>query len=62
MEMAVQTEKGGKLFYETVAAQQQDARLRGLFEFLAGEESRHIAVFESVARTVRTAPAEEPYN
>jgi rubrerythrin len=62
MEMAVQTEKGGKLFYETVAAQQKDARLKGLFEFLAGEEANHITTFEQIARAVKVAPAEEPYN
>jgi rubrerythrin len=61
MEMAVQTEKGGKLFYETVAQKQTDQRLKGLFEFLAAEEARHIIDFEAIARSVKTGPAEEPY-
>ena len=62
MEMAVQTEKGGKLYYETVAAQTSDAGLKGLFGFLAEEESKHVRVFEDIARAVKVAPAEEPYN
>lgn len=62
MEMAVQTEKGGKLFYETVAAQQQDPNLKSLFGFLASEEANHIRTFEEIARSIRVTPAEEPYN
>ena len=62
MEMAVQTEKGGKAFYEAVAAQTRDEQLKSLFRFLAHEESKHIAVFEDIARSVKVSPAEEPYN
>lgn len=62
MEMAVQTEKGGKLFYETVAGATTDAGLKNLFGFLAGEESKHVVAFEDIARTIRVAPGEEPYN
>lgn len=62
MEMAVQTEKGGKLYYETVAAQQDDPKLKSLFQFLAGEEAGHIQTFEEIARQVKVAPADEPYN
>ena len=62
MEMAVQTEKGGRLFYETVAAQTDDDRLRELFRFLADEETRHIAVFQDFARSLRERPEELAYN
>jgi rubrerythrin len=62
MEMAVQTEQGGKLFYETVAAQCHDKKLADLFHFLAGEEGRHIATFEEIARAVKTPPEERPYD
>jgi len=62
MEMAIQTEKGGKLYYETVGARTDDAVLKGLFGFLAGEESRHVATFEDIARAIKVTPAEEPYN
>ena len=62
MEMAVQTEKGGKLYYETVAVRTSDAVLKGVFGFLAEEECKHVRVFEDIARAVRVAPGEEPYN
>lgn len=60
MEMAVETEKGGKSFYETVAAQSKDDSLRNLFSYLAGEENKHIYVFESIAKTIKVAADETP--
>lgn len=62
MEMAAQTEKGGKLFYETVAAQTKDDNLKGLFSYLADEENKHIRVFEDIAKTVKVASDETPAN
>jgi rubrerythrin len=62
MEMAVETEKGGKLFYETVAAQSKDEGLKGLFSYLADEENRHIRAFEEIAKTVKVRPDEMPAN
>jgi rubrerythrin len=62
MEMAVQTEKGGKLFYETVAAQSKDDKLKGLFSYLADEENKHIRVFEDIAKTIKLASDEVPAN
>lgn len=59
-EMAVQTEKGGKLFYETVADQSKDEKLQNLFRFLADEEAKHIRIFEEIARTIKVAPDEMP--
>jgi rubrerythrin len=60
MEMAVETEKGGKLFYETVAAQSKDEKLQNLFRFLADEETKHIRIFEEIARTVKVATDDMP--
>lgn len=60
--MAVETEKGGRLFYETVAAQSKNQSLKILFRFLAGEENRHIRVFQDLAKTVKVAPDEMPAN
>lgn len=62
MEMAVQTEKGGKLFYETVAAQSKDDGLKNLFSYLGDEENKHIYVFEGIAKTIKVAPDEMPAN
>jgi rubrerythrin len=60
MEMAVDTEKGGELFYKTVAAQSKDERLKNLFLYLAGEEKKHINVFVNIAKTVKISPDEMP--
>ena len=62
MEMAVETEKGGKIFYETVAAQSKDDGLKNLFSYLADEENKHINVFENIAKTIKVAPDEMPAN
>ena len=62
MEMAVETEKGGKLFYETVAAQSKDDGLKNLFSYLADEENKHIYVFENIATTIKVAADETPAN
>ena len=62
VEMAVETEKGGKLFYETVAARSRNQSMKILFRYLAGEENRHIEVFEEIAKTVKVAPSEMPNN
>lgn len=62
VEMAVQTELGGKLFYETIAARTDNAALRRLFEFLADEEKKHVRVFSELARNTTPAPEELPYD
>jgi rubrerythrin len=62
MEMAIQTEEGGKLFYDMVAGQCGDEKLRELFRFLAAEEDKHIRVFKDIAGSVRTPVDEAPQN
>jgi rubrerythrin len=62
MEMAVETEKGGKLFYEAVAAQSKDEALKGLFAYLADQEKQHINVFVNIAKTIKVAADEAPAN
>jgi rubrerythrin len=61
MEMAVQTEKGGRAFYRQVADKTDHDELRGLFRFLADEEDRHIATFQGIARSITERPEEMPY-
>jgi rubrerythrin len=62
MEMAVETERGGKLFYETVAGQSKDDNLKNLFAYLADQENQHIRVFEDIARNVKVPRDETPVN
>ena len=60
VEMAVETEEGGKVFYETVAAQLKSQSLKTLFRYLAGEENRHIGVFRDIAKTIKIPAVEMP--
>ncbi|MCG8403247.1 MAG: ferritin family protein [Firmicutes bacterium] len=46
--LAVEIEKQGRKFYEIAAAKVTDPEVKSIFEFLAGEESRHINDFESL--------------
>ena len=60
MEMAVDTEKAGELFYKTVATQSKDERLKNLFQYLADQEKQHINAFVNIAKTIKIAPDEMP--
>jgi rubrerythrin len=60
MEIAVDTEKGGQLFYKTVATQSKDQDLKNLFLYLADEEKKHINVFVNIAKTIKVSPDEMP--
>ena len=62
MEMAVDTEKGGELFYRSLAAQSKDDSLKSLFSFLADQEKKHISVFVDIAKTIKVEPRELPAN
>ncbi|HDQ99923.1 MAG TPA: hypothetical protein ENN51_06535 [candidate division WOR-3 bacterium] len=62
MEMAVETERGGKLFYDSVAETTDNEELRRLFRFLGEEEVKHIAVFRDIARSLTERPEEMPYH
>ncbi len=62
MEMAVETERDGRKFYEAVAAETKDPKLKDLFRFLAEEEGRHVTEFQAIARTVSERPQDLVYN
>lgn len=62
MEMAVETERGGKHFYQQVAAGSKHKELKGLFEFLADEEDKHVTAFQNIARQVKESPQDLAYN
>ena len=62
LEMAVETERGGKLFYESVAAATDDEQLAEVFRYLAEEEVKHIAVFQDIARSLTERPEDLPWH
>jgi rubrerythrin len=45
IEIAVQMEQAGKLFYEKAAQVAEDAKLKDMLDFLAQEEDKHIQDF-----------------
>ena len=45
IEIAVQMEQAGKLFYEKAAQVAEDAKLKDMLDFLAQEEDKHIKDF-----------------
>ncbi|NQT33110.1 MAG: ferritin family protein [Candidatus Omnitrophica bacterium] len=48
VEIGIQIEKNGKDFYSALSASTGDKRVKELFEYLAGEEEKHIAVFKKI--------------
>ena len=50
--MAMEIEKSGYAYYKTVADNTDDAKLKELFDYLAGEEKRHYAFFEGLSKDV----------
>lgn len=48
--LAMEIEKSGKAFYNTVVAAAPDDETRELFSFLAGEEQRHFDYFKELSK------------
>ena len=52
IEIAIEIEKNGEVFYHTLAESANIAMLRGLFKLLSGEEKKHKAKFEEILKSV----------
>ncbi|MCX5702055.1 MAG: ferritin family protein [Candidatus Omnitrophica bacterium] len=48
VELGIQIEKNGLDFYSTLAKQTKNEFARGLFQYLAGEEEKHIKAFQGI--------------
>jgi rubrerythrin len=62
IEMAMEIEKSGEIFYNEVAAKSTDSEVKALFEDLAAQERGHYQVFQNMlggARPVSELPAVE---
>ena len=53
VEMAVQIEKNGRDFYKSMAEFSKDKNTKEVFEHLAGQEERHIKIFEDMLSAVK---------
>lgn len=61
MEIGVQIEKNGRDFYATLAIQSKDPKARDIFKFLAGEEEKHITVFQRILSSIAKYEPPEAY-
>lgn len=61
VEIGIQIEKNGKDFYNTAAARSKHASSKELFEFLAGEEERHITTFKKILDGLQKYEPPEAY-
>lgn len=56
LEIAMEIERNGQVFYSAVAAKASDPELRALFVELARQEQAHYAVFQKMAGTLTETP------
>lgn len=61
VEIGVQIEINGKDFYNTLAGKTKNEKAREIFNFLAGEEEKHIATFERIRDSVERYKPPEAY-
>lgn len=60
-EMAVDIEKNGRDFYNKVAEFLKDKNTKKIFKYLAGQEEKHIKVFENILSKVKKYEPIEAY-
>ncbi|OQY21231.1 MAG: hypothetical protein B6I35_08860 [Anaerolineaceae bacterium 4572_32.2] len=56
LEMAMEVEKNGEVFYNEAAAKSADPEVKSLFEDLAAQERGHYRLFQRMLGDVRPAP------
>lgn len=61
VELGIQIEKNGRDFYNTLGGQTNNPKTREIFEYLAGEEEKHIAVFQEILAKVENYEPAESY-
>ncbi|MFH1201599.1 MAG: ferritin family protein [Candidatus Omnitrophota bacterium] len=61
VELGIQIEKNGRDFYNTIAGQTRDPRIKKVFVFLKGEEEKHIIVFQEMLESVGRYEPPESY-
>ncbi|MGB2660912.1 MAG: ferritin family protein [Candidatus Omnitrophota bacterium] len=61
VEMGVQIEKNGRDFYNELVSRSQKQNAKEIFEYLAGEEEKHIAMFQVILDSVQKYEPPEAY-
>ncbi len=62
LQMAVQMEKNGKVFYDGVVRAVKDVKARDVFQLLSDEEVRHERVFRDMLDEVESKKVKSPYD
>ena len=61
VEFGIQIEKNGRDFYKTLINQSKNQKAKDTFKYLAGEEEKHIAVFQEILNRVGKYEPPESY-
>ncbi len=61
VEIGIQIEKNGRDFYNAVAGHSKNQKVKDIFAYLAGEEEKHIAVFQKILDSVNKYEPPESY-
>jgi rubrerythrin len=61
VEIGIQIEKNGRDFYSAIARQSNNQKTKQVFQYLAGEEEKHIAVFQKILDSVNKYEPPESY-
>ena len=61
VEIGIQIEKNGRDFYNTLASQSKNQKAKDIFKYLAGEEEKHILVFQEILANVEKYEPPESY-
>lgn len=61
VEIGVQIEKNGKDFYDEAFANAKNAKAKEIFQYLSGEEAKHIAMFRTILESVQKYEPKEAY-
>lgn len=61
VELGVQIEKNGRDFYNTLVSQSKIPKAKEVFNYLAGEEEKHIVVFQKILASVEKYEPPESY-
>jgi rubrerythrin len=61
VEIGIQIEKNGRDFYNTLASKSKNEKSKNIFEYLAGQEEKHMEVFQGILGSVEKYEPAEAY-
>jgi len=61
VELGIQIEKNGRDFYNTLVGRSKNQMAKEKFKYLAGEEEKHIAIFQKILDSVHKYEPPETY-